>query len=193
MVNELESTPNYEVADKLKDLPEGLDETYTRIFDDSIPKKRREDARFLLPSIVAAWRPLTKKELAASFAFWKTGSVVGDHDHHDYMDICVSCSSIIYLDVASNNDETTANFCPQSVKDFLLKNHSGLSGPWYQTSSDGANLHMFQMCWRYLSNDMFFHGRLVISRRNNMLLKTPTEELQTHLYRYSFLEYASSE
>ncbi|KAK7582900.1 hypothetical protein V3481_012196 [Fusarium oxysporum f. sp. vasinfectum] len=68
MPNELESTPNCEVADKLKHLPEGLDETYTRILDDNIPKKRREDARFLLLSMVAARRPLTKKELAASFA-----------------------------------------------------------------------------------------------------------------------------
>lgn len=53
MVNELESTPNDEVADKLKDLLEGLDETYTRILEDNIPKKRREDARFLLPSRLA--------------------------------------------------------------------------------------------------------------------------------------------
>ncbi|PCD22178.1 hypothetical protein AU210_015976 [Fusarium oxysporum f. sp. radicis-cucumerinum] len=193
MINELESTPNYEVADKLKDLPEGLDETYTRILEDNIPKKRREDARFLLLSMVAARRPLTKKELAASFAFWKTGSVVGHHDLHDYMDICASCSSIIHLDVARNNGETTANFCHQSVKDFLLNDHGSLSGAWYQMSSDGANLHMFQMCWCYLSSDVFFHGRLVISRRNNMLLKTPIEELKTHLDQYPFLEYASRE
>ncbi|RYC81153.1 hypothetical protein BFJ63_vAg15952 [Fusarium oxysporum f. sp. narcissi] len=193
MINELESIPNYEVERKLKDLPKGLDETYTRILDDNIPKKRREDARFLLLSMVAARRPLTKMELAASFAFWKTGSVVGDQDLHDYMDICASCSSIIYLDVASNDSETTANFCHQSVKDFLLDNHSGSSGAWYQTSSDGANLHMFEMCWSYLSSDVFFHGRVVISRRNNMLLKKPIEELQTRLNQYSFLEYASSE
>ncbi|EXL63975.1 hypothetical protein FOPG_19755 [Fusarium oxysporum f. sp. conglutinans race 2 54008] len=193
MINELESTPKYEVANKLKDLPAGLDETYTRILDDNIPKKRREDARFLLLSMVAARRPLTKKELAASFAFWKTGSVVVDHDLHDYMDICASCSSIIYLDIASNDSETTANFCHQSVKEFLLNDHGGLSGAWYQMSSDGANLHMFQMCWCYLSSDVFFHGRLVISRWNKMLLKTPIEELQTHLDQYSFLGYASSE
>ncbi|EXK78230.1 hypothetical protein FOQG_17083 [Fusarium oxysporum f. sp. raphani 54005] len=193
MINELESTPKYEVANKLKDLPAGLDETYTRILDDNIPKKRREDARFLLLSMVAARRPLTKKELAASFAFWKTGSVVGDHDLHDYMDICASCSSIIYLDIASNDSETTANFCHQSVKDFLLNDHGSLSGAWYQTSWDGANLHMFQMCWRYLSSDVFVHGSLVIRRRNDMLLKTPMEELQIHWHQYSFLEYASSD
>ncbi|KAF9774761.1 hypothetical protein IL306_007206, partial [Fusarium sp. DS 682] len=174
MINELESTPNYEVADKLKDLPEGLDETYTRILDDNIPKKRREDARFLLISMAATRRPLTKKELAASFAFWKTGS-------------------IIYLDVASNDGETTANFCHQSVKDFLLKDHCDSSGAWYQASSDGANLHMFQMCWRYLSSDVFLNGRLIISRMNHMLLKTPTRELQSYLRQHSFLEYACSE
>ncbi|KAH7159349.1 hypothetical protein DER46DRAFT_702396, partial [Fusarium sp. MPI-SDFR-AT-0072] len=193
MINELESTPNYGVAGKLKGLPKGLDEAYTRILDDNIPKERQEDARFLLLSMVAARRPLTKKELAASFAFWKTRSVVGDHDLHDYMDICSSCSSIIHFDVASNDDDATVNFCHQSVKDFLLDNHSGSSGAWYHTSPDGANLLMFETCWRYLSSDVFFNGRLVVSRRNNVLLKTPMQELQTHLRQHSFLEYASSE
>ncbi|KAK7398580.1 hypothetical protein QQX98_012036, partial [Neonectria punicea] len=193
MTNELESTPKYEVAGKLKDLPKGLDETYTRILDDNIPKERQEDARFLLLSMVAARRPLTKKELAPSFAFWKTGSMVGDHDLHDYLDICSSCSSIIYLDVASNDSETTANFCHQSVKDFLLEDHSGSSGAWYHMSPDGTNLHMFEMCWRYLSRDVFLNGRLVVRRRNNVLLKTPMRKLQTHLRQYSFLKYASSE
>ncbi|KAH6980503.1 hypothetical protein EDB80DRAFT_258923 [Ilyonectria destructans] len=193
MINELESTPAYDVEGKLKDLPKGLDETYTRILDGNIPKERQADARFLLLSMVAARRPLTKKELAASFAFWNTRSVVGDQDLHDYMDICSSCSSIIYLDVASNDSETTANFCHQSVKDFLLDDHSGSSGEWYHTSPDGANLLMFQMCWGYLSSGEFDNGSLVVSRRNNVLLKVPIWELQTYLRQHSFLEYASSE
>ncbi|EXA31563.1 hypothetical protein FOVG_17184 [Fusarium oxysporum f. sp. pisi HDV247] len=193
MINELESTPKYEVAGKLKDLPKGLDETYTRILDDNIPKERQEDARFVLFSMIAARRPLTKKELAASFAFWKTRSVVGDHDLNEYMDICATCSSIIYLDVASNDNKTTANFCHQSVKDFLLDDHSGSGGAWYHTSPDRANLHMFEMCWHYLSSDVFLNGRLIIDRQNNVLLKKPMWELRTHLRQYSFLEYASTE
>ncbi|RYC78655.1 hypothetical protein BFJ63_vAg18472, partial [Fusarium oxysporum f. sp. narcissi] len=193
MINELGSIPNYEVERKLKDLPKGLDEAYTRILEDNIPKERQEDARFLLLSMISARRPLKKKEIAASFAFWKTSLVVSDQDLHDYMDICASCSSIIFFDVASNDGETTVNFCHQSFKDFLLKTHSGISGAWYQTSSDGANLHMFQLCWRYLSSDVFFNGRLVVSCRNNMLHKTSWKELQTHSHQYSFLEYASRE
>ncbi|KAF6528366.1 hypothetical protein HZS61_008668 [Fusarium oxysporum f. sp. conglutinans] len=193
MINELGSIPNYEVERKLKDLPKGLDEAYTRILEDNIPKERQEDARFLLLSMISARRPLKKKEIAASFAFWKTSLVVSDQDLHDYMDICASCSSIIFFDVASNDGETTVNFCHQSFKDFLLKTHSGISGAWYQTSSDGANLHMFQLCWRYLSSDVFFNGRLVVSCRNNMLHKTPWKELQAHSHQYSFLGYASRE
>ncbi|KAH7462318.1 hypothetical protein FOMA001_g18690 [Fusarium oxysporum f. sp. matthiolae] len=193
MINELGSIPNYEVERKLKDLPKGLDEAYTRILEDNIPKERQEDARFLLLSMISARRPLKKKEIAASFAFWKTSLVVSDRDLHDYMDICASCSSIIFFDVASNDGETTVNFCHQSLKDFLLKTHSGISGAWYQTSSDDANLHMFQLCWRYLSSDVFFNGRLVVSCRNNMLHKTPWKELQAHSHQYSFLGYASRE
>ncbi|EGU88465.1 hypothetical protein FOXB_01017 [Fusarium oxysporum f. sp. conglutinans Fo5176] len=75
MINELGSIPNYEVERKLKDLPKGLDEAYTRILEDNIPKERQEDARFLLLSMISARRPLKKKEIAASFAFWKTSLV----------------------------------------------------------------------------------------------------------------------
>ncbi|RYP39454.1 hypothetical protein DL767_002188 [Monosporascus sp. MG133] len=174
MINELESTPRYEVAGKLKDLPKGLDETYSRILDDNIPKERQEDARFLLLSMVAARRPLTKKELGASFASWKTGS-------------------IIYFDVASNDSETTVNFCHQSVKDFLLDHHSGSSGAWYHTSPDGANLLMFQVCWRYLSSDVFENGNLVISRSNDRLTKVGWWYLADHFQEHPFLAYASGE
>ncbi|KAM6506306.1 hypothetical protein FSOLCH5_013296 [Fusarium solani] len=170
MVKELECTLNYEVEGRLKDLPKGLNETYTRILDDNIPKERQVDAQFLLLSMVAARRPLKKKEIAASFALWKTGRVMQSEDLHDFMDICSSCSSIIYLDVASNDRETTANFCHQSVKDFLLDDHSGSSGA-----------------------DAFANGSLVISRRNNVLVKAEIRELQTHFRQYCFLEYTSRE
>ncbi|KAH7140444.1 hypothetical protein B0J13DRAFT_608806 [Dactylonectria estremocensis] len=194
MLNELKrpEVKNNDVQRKLKDLPKGLDETYARILDGNIPKERREESRFLLLSMVAARRPLKKKEIAASFALWKNGSVIQSQDLHDYMDVCSLCSPIIYLDVGSHDSETTVNFSHQSVKDFLLDDHGGSSGAWYRTSLDGANLLMFQMCWRYLSSDGFGNGSLVITRRNNVLLKAHVQELQTHLCLHSFLEYAST-
>ncbi|KAF7552936.1 hypothetical protein G7Z17_g3962 [Cylindrodendrum hubeiense] len=191
MIKELESKLAYEVAGKLKDLPRGLDETYIRILENNIPKERREDARFLLLTMVAARRPLKKKEIASSFAFWKSGSMTQSNEHNGYMGIVSSCSSIISVDDASNDGEETVNFCHQSVKDFLLDSrHSGPSASWYHTSLDGSNLLMFEMCWRYLSSDELMNGSLVIDRRDDRLHYTYMEALETQVRQYSFLEYA---
>ena len=195
MLDELKETPTHEVRDKLKNLPKGLAETYRRILD-NISNERREDARFLLRSMVAAQRPLKKKEIATSFALWKNHSILPSQNVHVYADIYAWCSSIIHLNDASNDDygdhddhDTTVNFCHQSVKDFLLDDR-GESGAWYHTSPDDANLLMFQMCWRYLSSDEFGNGRLVIERMDNFLCKVQMPELYQQ---HSFLEYSSSE
>ena len=193
MLKKLKSIPNSDVRDTLKDLPEGLDETYSEILNRNIPEEGRERARFLLFSMVAARRPLKKKEIAASFALWKHKSVLQSQDLRDYMDICSSCSSIIDLDVASDDNDTTIDFCHQSVKDFLLDNRGSSSEAWYHTSPDVANLLMFQMCWRYLSSDDFGSGSMVISRKDNVLHKAYVWELQSYMHQHSFLEYASSE
>ncbi|KAK7425569.1 hypothetical protein QQZ08_008010 [Neonectria magnoliae] len=154
MLAELKNTLKYDVSRRLKHLPQGLDATYTRILDDNIPEERQEDARFLLLTMVAAVRPLKDKEMAASFALWRDNAMVQTEYLDDYTDICSSCSSIIYL-VETHSGEITLNFCHQSVKDFLLQNPGDSSAAWFRTSLDGANSFMFQMCWRYLSNDEF--------------------------------------
>ncbi|KAH7000576.1 hypothetical protein EDB80DRAFT_618126, partial [Ilyonectria destructans] len=193
MLKELEKALDFEVPRKLKHLPKGLNETYTRILDDNIPKERREDARFLLLTMVAARRPLKKKEIAASFAFWKGGSLMRSQDHNGYMGIVSSCSSIISLDDDSNDDTGTVNFCHQSVKDFLLDGDSASRAAWYHTSPDGSNLLMFEICWRYLSSDEFASGRVFFSRVNGTLLSAQREVLQAHMRQHCFLQYAFSE
>lgn len=121
MFNELKDKLLYQVREKPKSLPKGLDETYTRILNENIPEEARKEAQFLLFIMVAAQRPLKRKEIAATFALWKQGSVVQSRYLHDFFDICSSCSSIIHI--AGNNDDTPVNFCHQSVKDFLLEDH----------------------------------------------------------------------
>ncbi|EXM20360.1 hypothetical protein FOTG_11726 [Fusarium oxysporum f. sp. vasinfectum 25433] len=191
VIDELESTPKYEVASKLYDLPKGLDGIYTRMLG-NIPGERQNDVRFLLSSMVAARRPLTKKELAASFAFWKTSLVVGDQDLHDFMDIFSSCSSIICFDVIGNNNDSATNLCHQSARDFLLNDHGGSSRTWYHMSLDSANLLMFQICWRYLS-DLFSNDSLVTSRWNDIPTEARRRELLSHLRQHCFFSYAFSE
>jgi hypothetical protein len=197
MLADLEQTDMDEVRDKLKNLPQGLNETYARILNDNISKERREKAQFLLLNMVAARRPLKKIEIAAAFAVWKKGSALPSQDIYEYTDICSSCSSIIYLDVASNDDDTTVNFCHQSVKDFLLNDHGGTKREWYHASRDSANLLIFQVCWRYLSAEAFDRGNLVVrceSRLGTERLVRPTsEDLQPHFQEYPLLLYASTE
>lgn len=69
ILKDLEKALDFKVPRKLKHLPKGLNKTYTRILDNNILKERREDARLLLLTMVAARRPLIKKEIAALFAF----------------------------------------------------------------------------------------------------------------------------
>ncbi|KKZ63943.1 hypothetical protein EMCG_01754 [[Emmonsia] crescens] len=135
---------NHHVSDKLKDLPKGLVETYTTNLNRNIREEEREEARFLLLNMVAAYRPLKRKEIAAAFALWKKGTVLPNESLEDYTYICSSYGSIIY--VANTDDDATVNFCHQSAKDFLLNNHGGSSEVWFHTSLGGANLLMFEMC-----------------------------------------------
>ena len=195
MVADLEKEPKYNVKHKLESLPKGLNETYTRILNENIPDEAREDVQFLLLSMVAARRPLRKKEVASAFALWKDGSVLLSQDVDEYMDICLSCSSIIYLDVADDDDNTTINFCHQSVKDFLLDDHDGLQSAWYHTSRDRANLLVFQVCWNYLGAEAFDRGNMVFWYESRLgsecLVASRSKELDS--YEYPLLPYASTE
>ena len=84
------------VEEKLKDLPQGLDNTYATILD-RIPSGNRETARFILQCMVAARRPLTKAEVQTAFAAWETNSIWRREDLAIYGDILPACSSILYV------------------------------------------------------------------------------------------------
>ncbi|KAJ5753768.1 uncharacterized protein N7511_007921 [Penicillium nucicola] len=187
MLSELKNTPNYEVPDKLNSLPEGLEEAYITILNESIPHERRDEARFLLLSMASARRPLKRKEIATSFALWKTDRVVSSQNISVFMDICSLCSSIIYQDDAGNPEEATVTFCHQSLKDFLLDERKGSSDAWYYSSPDEADLVMFQVCWRYLSSDEFDNGNLIDPNQAR-----DSSELNSYFQKHCFLKYASS-
>lgn len=195
MVDDLEKEPKYNVKRKLQSLPKGLNETYTRILDENISREAREDVQFLLHSMVAARRPLKKKEIASAFAVWKDGLVLSNQDVDEYTDICLSCSSIIYLDVAIDDDDTTINFCHQSVKGFLLDHHGGSA--WYHTSRDHSNLLLFQVCWNYLSSETLNHVDLIVliedHHETKCVVKANTWGLSQHVQAYSLLLYAFQE
>ncbi|KFZ17155.1 hypothetical protein V502_04720 [Pseudogymnoascus sp. VKM F-4520 (FW-2644)] len=183
------------VERKLNRLPKGLNETYSRILNENISEEMREDAQFLLLSMVAARRPLKKKEIASAFAVWKDGRVLPREDLDKYMDIYLSCGSIIYLDVAIDDDDTTINFCHQSVKDFLLDHHGGSA--WYHTSRDHSNLLLFQVCWNYLNAETLNHCNLIVLHESHYGTKYVVEkriwELSKHFQEYSLLWYAFQE
>ena len=198
MIADLDKEPHMSnVESKLKRLPKGLNETYSRILNENISEEMREDVQFLLHSMVAAQRPLKKKEIASAFAVWKDGCVLTSEDLDEYMDICLACSSIIYLDVRNDDNYTTINFCHQSVKDFLLDDHNGLQSAWYHTSRDRANLVLFQVCWNYLSAKAFNHGNAIahyVSRRGTeYLVEKQNWQMNQYIWEYPLLEYAHGE
>ncbi|KAK8912864.1 Ankyrin repeat domain-containing protein 17 [Metarhizium anisopliae] len=149
MIAELKTTLKHKVEEKLNRLPHGLDNTYSTILD-RIPYENRENAQFILRFMVAALRPLEKTELQAAYATWKTNSILSGEDMQLYSDILSVCSSILH---AGSEDNATLNFCHQSVKDFLLNEHT--ANTWYHTSVDEANILIFRVCWMYLSADEF--------------------------------------
>ncbi|KAK2599135.1 hypothetical protein QQS21_005396 [Conoideocrella luteorostrata] len=174
------------VEAKLQNLPYGLEDTYSAILD-QVPIDNREIACFILRCMVAARRPLSKLEIHAAYATWKTGSVQCGEDLAVYADILSVCSSILYV---GSGDNATLNFCHQSVKDFLLHKTS-TSKAWYHSTEDEAHLHIFKVCWAFLSADEFDGGNLVIHRESGLLQWN--RELPDLFSRYLFLEYSSGE
>ncbi|OBT96330.1 hypothetical protein VE01_05778 [Pseudogymnoascus verrucosus] len=196
MVADLEKEHRYNVKDKLKQLPKGLNETYTQILIKNVSNEAREDVQFLLLSMVAAQSPLKKHEIASAFAVWKDGRVLSRRHGDEYTDICLSCSSIIYLGVKGNDNYATINFCHQSVKDFLLDNHDGLQDAWYHTSRDRANLVLFQVCWNYLTSKTFNDRNWFASYESRhgfrCLIEKKHQDLHEHFLEYPLLQYATT-
>lgn len=145
--------------------------------------------------MVAAVRPLTKKEIASAFALWKDGLVLSSQEDLDeYTDICLSCSSIICPDDI-DEDRATVNFCHQSVKDFLLDGHDRTV--WYHTPRDHANLALFQVCWNYLVGKDFSRGNLIVRYETRDGTEHLVKETFSYLGyispKYAFLRYACEE
>ncbi|OBT53414.1 hypothetical protein VE04_05677 [Pseudogymnoascus sp. 24MN13] len=179
---------------KLNRLPKELNETYSRILNENISDEMRENAQFLLFSMVAARRPLTKIEIATAFAVWADPSAPLGQNVEEYMDIWSLCSSIVYIDVAANDADSTVNFCHQSVKDFLLQ--GGLQRAWYHTSGDFANLVLFQVCWKYLSAEDFDRGDIIVHyphRWAECFVDGRIIKLEDLFQKYAFLQYAYTE
>ena len=193
MLADLKEIPQYAVKKKLETLPKGLDDTYARILA-QIPEGRRKDAQFLLLCMVAAQRPLEKKEIATAFGTWANDSIPPRQDLNKYADVCSACNSIIYLDSADDDKYTTVNFLHQSVKDFLLRDRPRADVQWYHTSPDGASLLMFQVCWKYLSMEEFEYGNMIIRRKTHTEMdQLRRADLRPLFQEHFFLEYASKE
>lgn len=103
MLSELRYVPKHHVSNKLKDLPKGLDQTYAMILN-RISEK--EDAQFLWFTLLAAKRPLKRKEIVAAYALHRNGTLMEAQSPHDYRDICSSCSSIVYIAKKDNVEDT---------------------------------------------------------------------------------------
>lgn len=185
MLSELQDTDKSKIRTKLGELPGTLGDIYSGILNRNIVEGGQEEAQFLLLSLLAAKRPMKRKEIAAAFALHRDGSVLESESVQNYLEICSSCSSLV--DIASEDDEATVDFCHQSVKDFLMQHPHGSGVKWFHTSLENANLHMFELCRRYMTGIGSIDGGLV-----NTLLMKRGANLEHYYQKYPFLEYASS-
>ncbi|KAI1109378.1 hypothetical protein F5Y14DRAFT_30227 [Nemania sp. NC0429] len=190
----------FQVQEKLKRLPRGLDEIYASILDRVSPDIQHV-ARFILHFMVAAKRPLKMFEIktayASSSAACRNTLAPTYQDVQVYNDIFLACSSILYVPNPSKGDRAELNFCHQSVKDFLMGDYNPGIMKWYHTTFDDANYLIFKTCWRYLSAEDCKLGNLIIGREevDGMV---QLDELRHQSFRsdilhlsYPFLKYAS--
>ena len=88
----------YEIEKQLAELPEGLDETYSRILK-RIDKKHRADTKMFLQWLAFCRRPMTIKEIAETTTvdFASENSPVFNRDkrYSDPRDVLVRCSSFV--------------------------------------------------------------------------------------------------
>lgn len=197
MIAELGDVHKFQVRDKLKSLPRGLDEVYASILN-RVPDDKQEVAKFVLHFMVAAERPLTRIEIQTAFASSSAAngntSAAFYPDLRVYNDIFSACSSILYVPNSGEGDRAQLNFCHQSVKDFLLSDSSPERTKWYHTTIDDANYLIFDTCWGYLCAEDCKLANLIYSRREVngrvKLHEMSSWDLQSHSPEYPFLEYA---
>lgn len=84
------------------------------------------------------------------------------------------------------------SFCHQSVKDFLLQSYCRSNIAWAHTSLDNANLHMLEMCWRFLIAVESIDGRWTLHRKNDTLVREYKVHLEPYYRKYPFFRYASN-
>jgi ankyrin repeat protein len=189
---DLKDCYDYEVEEKLSELPNDLNGIYDRILK-NIKKGREEIARFVLWCTTVARRPLTVKELAMAYAVkFKMKSTNSIPSIKNLTDIFKSCVPLVYL----NEKDQTVNLVHQSAKDYLLSEYLQRNGDLtrYRVVLHTANVLMFQICWKYLSVEEFDRGKTVISCDAGNVLQGIEIKHQYSLQRmHCFLEYSIKE
>jgi ankyrin repeat protein len=134
----------------LQELPESLDETYTRILRE-IAKENREHAYHLLQCLTVATRPLRVEELAEviaiDFTMQGTPTLNGDFRWEDQEEaILLACSSLVA--VIDDEGSRVVQFSHFSVKEFLTSDRlAGLEdASYYYVQPESAHTVMAQAC-----------------------------------------------
>lgn len=195
IIRDISSTVSaHHVRPKLGEIPSGLSAVYERILS-NIDKEYESDAIFILKCVIAARRPLTRRELAMAHSLDLQSleeSTVPTQDIVDEMqDSFKCCEALLQLDPVTHS----INLVHQSAKEFLLRNNNSIQeSSWsrYRVDMEEANLLMFKLCWRYLGMDEFNQGYLVFQRTtdNQLVENTLSPEV---IEKHCFLEYALKE
>ena len=117
----------------LNEMPESLDETYTRVLRE-INKSQKEDARRLLQCLTVAARPLRVEELAELLAFdfqaTSDGGIPALREDWRWNDeeqaVLSTCSSMIAI--VPDGDSRVVQFSHYSVKEYLTSPRLAESG-----------------------------------------------------------------
>ncbi|KAI9855289.1 MAG: hypothetical protein M1824_006216 [Vezdaea acicularis] len=193
VLDDLSKTKNLRlVKEKLRALPAGLKEVYDQILD-RIDKDCRDDAKLALRWVVGARRPLTVGEFRVALGY-SSATVMEENGLPSFNEVegretaVDFCENLLYHDAETD----TINLYHESIKDYLLSKHVEHHEYHsdFSVNTEETNLHIFEVCWRYLSSKEFHYGRSIIENIDGQLRSTDIISRSKSNIIYEFLGYA---
>ena len=140
------------IREALRNLPNGLAETYTRILNkiESRPPRITELAQRMLKWVVCARRPLLVEELKEAIAFepgdrsWDNEKIPAESNEKRFIQIC---GNLMFLD----EEEGTVRLAHHTVQQYMLSTPKSSTSHQYHFQLAEAQLYAGEICVTYLS------------------------------------------
>lgn len=168
-----------DIRHALIDLPQSLEETYTRILFRISPQRRRiELIQKIFRCVVAAKRPLALEELREAVTI-EIGQKKRKKDHlaHDMSQVVLECGNLLQI---AEEEPRQVRFAHGSIHDFITKKGPSLRLSSFHVDLKEANHFCGELCVTYLHFSDFSKA---ITRRQQPLYLHPVDIASTALNR----------